>query len=832
MNKKILFAISIFLAFLVSCKNPAINDVEYGNVSISTFQESARLITPNSDFDFEAVEWKITFILNEEEILPKYNDGKYQLPVGTYKIVADGVVSNGTDTVYYTGSVSNIVISAGENYNIKIPVALKKTTEGIGNLRLSILFSDDAKISSYILSLKNAKTEDQIVRDYPEVDPAGNTIELSEGNIPSGFYYLSINCVDRGQRRVVVIEDSLVEIIDGYTTNGSINADFAVVRTYYATTEESPYNGSSESYPVNLSTLFDRLGSDEKWTEAKIYIKASEDISEVEVPQFEDRNIYVYHGLDMIYYKNRSVPVPNAIIDESNYATFTKDNLVNNMTLIIEDSVYDEVTVNGTVQNRLNTFFTAISNANKNITVDMSGYTGSISKNTVFSSDPRVIILPDNLTELNESAFSGTTKLTEIRISETNENYKIIDGNLYKVDGNGNPTVIVRYLPTNTAESFDLPSTVTEVFGCAFYSCSSLKTIDLSNIVTIGTCAFWAAGVENVTFRDLTSMGTNIFRKTENLATIVIPSGITGISEYAFSHSKIKTVVIEGNSVNIAGAAFQYSSIENIIFTGSGNHRLGGGNGVFDGVTTTNLHLIAKDISYLSAFSTSSVANCIYGPLTTPTAAYDLLFKDGTFISSDIYARAKDYDMFDAPLGMLVNFTTTDGVSSGYIIGLEKESYKSLAWASASSTGYSTNFEAIVDTWVTNAGPQDSDGSDNWSEICTVDTSASDNMDKYPAFNYALNFGSAATADAYKEGWYLPSLGEVQSVIRVNKDTINTALTSMGYANLSGEILTSNQGGDGATSAVHFDIDAGNTWQGSKSQGYTTVAIRKYSSGS
>ena len=76
----------------------------------------------------------------------------------------------------------------------------------------------------------------------------------------------------------------------------------------------------------------------------------------------------------------------------------------------------------------------------------------------------------------------------------------------------------------------------------------------------------------------------------------------------------------------------------------------------------------------------------------------------------------------------------------------------------------------------------DTEGSDNWEEICAVDPEGTqDPATNYPAFNFANTYGTTAglTGTGYESGWYVPSIAELCEVYK-NKDVIQTSLTKAG----------------------------------------------------
>lgn len=111
-----------------------------------------------------------------------------------------------------------------------------------------------------------------------------------------------------------------------------------------------------------------------------------------------------------------------------------------------------------------------------------------------------------------------------------------------------------------------------------------------------------------------------------------------------------------------------------------------------------------------------------------------------------------------------------------------------LKWAPRGTTGYYTLF---TDTVCTPSGTGlvadtatftgDTDGSDNWGVICSVDPEGSaDAATNYLAFNWANTYGTtyADKLGSATDGWYIPSLAELCYVYR-NRETINAALSAI-----------------------------------------------------
>ncbi len=137
------------------------------------------------------------------------------------------------------------------------------------------------------------------------------------------------------------------------------------------------------------------------------------------------------------------------------------------------------------------------------------------------------------------------------------------------------------------------------------------------------------------------------------------------------------------------------------------------------------------------------------------------------------------------------------------------------AWAKADSTGFNTKFEDIICTpSVTGSGAAstatftgDTDGSNNWTEICTVDSTGTlEAARNYPAFNYVNNYVSTFNlTGSYATGWYMPSLAELCYIYR-NKDRLNEALNTLGGIQLDEDYYWS------SSQYANYGGDLGNAW--------------------
>lgn len=212
-------------------------------------------------------------------------------------------------------------------------------------------------------------------------------------------------------------------------------------------------------------------------------------------------------------------------------------------------------------------------------------------------------------------------------------------------------------------------------------------------------------------------------------------------------------------------------------------------------VGTTNV-----TVSYGESSATTTLK--VIESVASSYAVGDIILTNGTKVSVTNVATYT-IDENNKPIGVVVMISDVYGVPTPKVIGLQK-SASSLMWAPKDTTGYNTKFTNIVCTSSTSENANaltttftgDTDGSDNWEEICDVDPEGTaDAATNYPAFNFANTYGATAglTSTGYESGWYVPSLAELCEVYK-NKEVIQTSLTKAGGFNLdSGKFWSSSQ---------------------------------------
>lgn len=143
------------------------------------------------------------------------------------------------------------------------------------------------------------------------------------------------------------------------------------------------------------------------------------------------------------------------------------------------------------------------------------------------------IVIPDSVISIGVSTFSGCTSLAEITVSPDNKNYSSVDGVLFNKDG----SELIIYPKGNGRSAYTVPDGVTSISGSAFSGCTSLKEIVIpDSVTTIGSSAFeGCTSLSKVKLsNNLTIIEERTFYDCTSLAEIVIPDSVTRIGESAF----------------------------------------------------------------------------------------------------------------------------------------------------------------------------------------------------------------------------------------------------------------------------------------------------------
>ena len=146
-------------------------------------------------------------------------------------------------------------------------------------------------------------------------------------------------------------------------------------------------------------------------------------------------------------------------------------------------------------------------------TIEISENTTTIGESAFRNSGIKEMTLPKSIATMGDNVFRTCTNLEKVVFADEMQLSSLPQ---YTFDG------------CEKLESFTLPSSITTIGNNAFSGCSSLKTLELDNIVTIGSKAFY---------------------NCSNLKTITLPSTIQYLQNNAFSFcQKIEMVTINSSN--------------------------------------------------------------------------------------------------------------------------------------------------------------------------------------------------------------------------------------------------------------------------------------------
>jgi hypothetical protein len=171
------------------------------------------------------------------------------------------------------------------------------------------------------------------------------------------------------------------------------------------------------------------------------------------------------------------------------------------------------------------------------------------------------VTIPDSVTSIGYWAFSGCSSLTSVYISDIAAWCNILFGGS---SSNPLFNAHNLYLNGTLVTELTIPNGVTSIGDSAFSGCSSLTSVTIPESVTsIGSYAFYyCSGLTSVTIPDsVTSIGGWAFHRCSSLTSVTIGNSVTSIGNYAFYYCTGLTSITIPNSVTSIGDwAFAYCS--------------------------------------------------------------------------------------------------------------------------------------------------------------------------------------------------------------------------------------------------------------------------------
>ncbi len=229
------------------------------------------------------------------------------------------------------------------------------------------------------------------------------------------------------------------------------------------------------------------------------------------------------------------------------------------------------------------------------VDVDLSGITNTTGVNFGNKSNLMKIILPENLTSIEEAAFLYCSSLTSITIPNSvtsiegwafyechNLTYVYISDIVAwcNINFHDNPLSYAKNLSNNLylngkkITDLIIPNSVTSIGNLTFSGYSSLTSISIPNSVTsIGDLAFYyCSSLTSITIpNSVTSIGNQAFQDCSSLTSISIGNSVTSIGIWAFQYcSSLTSITIPNSVTSIGDFAFEScSSLTSITCLGS-----------------------------------------------------------------------------------------------------------------------------------------------------------------------------------------------------------------------------------------------------------------------
>ena len=159
----------------------------------------------------------------------------------------------------------------------------------------------------------------------------------------------------------------------------------------------------------------------------------------------------------------------------------------------------------------------------------------------LYNHDVVSVEIPDTITELGNSTFSGCHSLTTV----------VLPSELTTIRDNA-------FENCTKLSEISFPDSLTTIGAYAFKNCASLKRMKISKILTtIYDGAFLNSGIETLDFEEgIQYIGTSVFAATK-IKTVVLPKSVKKIEMDAFtSCTNLESITLNEGLIEINSSAF------------------------------------------------------------------------------------------------------------------------------------------------------------------------------------------------------------------------------------------------------------------------------------
>ena len=443
------------------------------------------------------------------------------------------------------------------------------------------------------------------------------------------------------------------------------------------------------------------------------------------------------------------------------------------------------------------------------------------------------ITIPSSVISIGYYTFNSCTSLTSINVDSGNQYYSSINGVLF----NKEKTVLERYPPGKSGETYTIPNSVTSIEKYAFDFCKNLTSITIqSSVTSIKEYAFrYCTNLKTITIpSSVTSIRYCAFEYCTNLTSIIIPNSVTSIEALTFSHctsltsitilssvtsikqkafwncKNLKSIYIPNNVTTIAEDAFEWDN-DLTIYCKTGS--------------TAYNYARANSISY----KTDDVA-----PSITLSKKYAKIGEEINIIMSDNGSGAYGYQITTStaqPTNWNTNITTS--IFNSFATYTASSDGIKYIW-SIDKVGNATYKQIVVDS----KGPTISSVTGNptsWCKSATIKVNASDELSGVSEYS----FDGGSTWQKSNAKTYTSNKSGIQIQVKDNVGNITTYESSINITKIDRTVPTISDVSGNSTSITcenvtlkvtatdaesgvsEYSFDGGNTWQTSNTKTFT-----------
>jgi photosystem II stability/assembly factor-like uncharacterized protein len=321
-----------------------------------------------------------------------------------------------------------------------------------------------------------------------------------------------------------------------------------------------------------------------------------------------------------------SITIPSGVVNVGQYAFNTCSSLAS-------VSIPNSVTVLG-----YGVFF----NCTKLSQLSLPAYLSAISDECFSYSGLTTISIPSTVNSISNSAFWNCNNLTDIHVDGANTSYSSSNGVLF----DKNAYKIIQYPSAKSANSYDIPSSVTLIGDNCFNGCINLTAINIPVFVN--------------------SIGSGAFLNS-SIASIYLPRLVSTISDDAFFDcSKLKAINVDPLNVN-------FISIDGVLFNSNATTLITYPNGLSGSYNIPNTVTSIGDYAFKNSIKLSSV---VIPPSTKSIGNYSFYYctsltnvtipntvtslSSGAFFNCTSLSTIRVYDI--TPLNLLASSEVFHGV--------------------------------------------------------------------------------------------------------------------------------------------------------------------------